>query len=83
MSDPSFSWMPIYQELADKLLGWRKKQPELIEILNAAKAKGHLVGSLMDEDKKGQKFLLNVMDPFTFFRNVQPESGRKISVGHS
>jgi len=81
MSDPSFSWMPIYQELADKLLGWRKKQPELIEILNAAKAKGHLVGSLMDEDKKGQKFLLNVMDPFTFFATFNRKVGEKSRLG--
>lgn len=81
MNDPSFSWVPIYKELADKLLGWRKKQPELIEILNAAKAKGHLVGSLKDVGKNGQEFPLNVMDPFTFFGSFNRKVGEQSRLG--
>jgi hypothetical protein len=81
MNVPSFSWIPIYTELADKLLGWRKKQPELIEILNEAKSKGYLVGSLKDEDKKGQKFLLKVIDPFTFFATFNRKVGEESRLG--
>jgi Cdc6-like AAA superfamily ATPase len=81
MGGASFSWMPIYRELAVRLLEWRKKQPELIEILNAAEAKGYLVGSLKDEDKKGQKFLLNVMDPFTFFATFNRKVGEESRLG--
>ena len=67
MNDKTFSWMPIYQELAEKLLGWRDKQVELIEILKAAKAEGIKVGNLDDELTKGKRSPLTVMDPFTFF----------------
>ena len=81
MNDHSFSWMPIYRELADKLLAWRNKQPELIEILNAAKAKGHLVGSLKDVGKEGQEFPLSVMDPFTFFGTFNRKVGKESRVG--
>ena len=29
-----FSWIPIYRELAQKLMEYRKRRPELIQILN-------------------------------------------------
>jgi Cdc6-like AAA superfamily ATPase len=67
MNNKPFSWMPIYQELAEKLLGWRDKQVELIEILKTAKAGGIKVGNLDDELTKGKRSPLTVMDPFTFF----------------
>src|SRR6266487_2967244 len=67
MSAVSFSWMPIYQELAGKLLSWRNRQPELIEVLRAAQTKGYAVGRLNDEDNNRRQFPLKVIDPFTFF----------------
>jgi hypothetical protein len=67
MNNKTFSWIPIYQELAEKLLGWRERQVELIEILKAAKAEGIPVGNLNDELTKGKRSPLTVMEPFTFF----------------
>lgn len=62
-----FTWKPIYTELATTLLAWRSRQHALIAILHAAKDKGVPVSTLQDEDKKGKKFPLEVIDPFTFF----------------
>lgn len=73
--------MQIYQELAGKLLGWRDKQNDLIEILRAAAAEGHLVGNLEDRDQKGRRFPLTVMDPFTFFATFNRKVGDKSRLG--
>src|ERR1035437_3031316 len=73
-----FTWQPIYSELARALLAWRSRQTDLIAILNAAKDQGEPVGALQDKDKKGKRFPLQVMDPFTFFAFVN----RKISDEH-
>ena len=81
MSDVSFSWSPIYRELAEKLLVWRKKQSELIDMLKAAKAKGYLVGNLNDEDASGRKFPLQVMDPFTLFATFNRKVGKESRIG--
>lgn len=62
-----FTWKPIYVELATALLTWRSRQKELITILHAAKEQGVPVSTLQDKDKKGTKFPLDVIDPFTFF----------------
>lgn len=67
MLDTIFSWMPIYRELAEKLLGWRDRQPKLIEILKEAEAAGCPIGNLNDQDEKGRRFPLKVIDPFTFY----------------
>ncbi|MFH1081685.1 MAG: AAA family ATPase [Pseudomonadota bacterium] len=67
MNESSFSWMPIYLELAGKLLDWRQKQPELIAILRTAQDQGYSVGNLNDRDINGQEFPLKIIDPFTFF----------------
>jgi 5-methylcytosine-specific restriction protein B len=62
-----FSWKPIYSELARVLPAWRSRQSELIAILHAAREQRVPVGALQDEDNKGKKFPLQVIDPFTFF----------------
>jgi len=62
-----FTWKPIYSELADVLQAWRSRQSELIAILHAAGEQGVPVSTLQDVDKKGNKFPLQVIDPFTFF----------------
>lgn len=66
MSD-QFTWIPIYQELADKLADWEDKQKELIELLKSLRDKGFLVTPMNDKDKDGSRFLLKEIDPFTFF----------------
>jgi 5-methylcytosine-specific restriction protein B len=62
-----FSWIPIYSELAKKLLTYREKQSELIELVKGFKAQGLPVGSTTDTDVNNQKIPLAEMDPFTFF----------------
>ena len=63
----SFTWKPLYMELARKLPAWRTRQGQLIAILQVAKTQGVPVSELQDEDKNGKRFPLQVMDPFTFF----------------
>jgi 5-methylcytosine-specific restriction protein B len=63
----SFSWIPIYQELADKLADWHARQDELIAFLESLRTEGYVVTPLNDRDNDGARFLLKEIDPFTFF----------------
>lgn len=62
-----FTWVPIYKELADKLVAWEDKQKELIEFIENLRKMNLVVTSMTDRDDKGATFLLNEIDPFTFF----------------
>ncbi|HVF25622.1 MAG TPA: AAA family ATPase [Anaerolineales bacterium] len=62
-----FTWIPIYQELADKLSGWENRQPELISFLEELRTQGFVITPLHDKDGDGARFLLKEIDPFTFF----------------
>src|SRR5215207_4120528 len=62
-----FTWIPIYQELAEKLTGWENRQPELISILEELRLQGYVITPLNDKDGDGARFLLREIDPFTFF----------------
>lgn len=62
-----FTWIPIYQELADKLAGWENRQQELISFLEELRTQGFVVTPLNDKDGDGARFLLKEIDPFTFF----------------
>ena len=62
-----FTWIPIYQELADKLADWENRQPELIAFLEELRTQGFVVTPLNDKDSDGARFLLKEIDPFTFF----------------
>ena len=61
-----FTWIPIYQELANELTGWERQQSELIEFLKELDNRGFVVTPLNDKDEDGQRFLVEEMDPFTF-----------------
>ncbi|MFN8382159.1 MAG: AAA family ATPase [Anaerolineales bacterium] len=63
----NFSWIPIYQELADSLSGWQNRQIELISFLEGLRNEGYVVTPLNDKDNDGARFLLKEIDPFTFF----------------
>ena len=62
-----FTWLEIYQELADTLSGWQARQTELIELVSNLGKQGYRVTSMMDKDENGTKFPLKEIDPFTFF----------------
>jgi 5-methylcytosine-specific restriction protein B len=62
----TFSWIPIYKELAQALLPMRSKQKELIAFLEELRAKGLVITPMQDRDSKGVKFILREIDPFTF-----------------
>jgi 5-methylcytosine-specific restriction protein B len=64
---PNFSWIPIYQELAEKLSGWQDRQSELITFLETLRTEGYVITPLNDKNTDGARFLLSEIDPFTFF----------------
>jgi 5-methylcytosine-specific restriction protein B len=63
----NFSWIPIYQELADSLSGWQNRQSELLSFLEDLRVEGYVITPLNDKDNDGARFLLKEIDPFTFF----------------
>lgn len=62
-----FSWIPIYSEIARKVLEFEARQGELLELLNRLQKGGLKVGFFNDYDAEGKQFALAEMDPFTFF----------------
>jgi 5-methylcytosine-specific restriction protein B len=61
-----FTWVPIYQELANELAGWENRQEELISFLEELRSQGFVITPLYDKDSDGARFLLKEIDPFTF-----------------
>lgn len=62
-----FTWIPIYQELADELAKWQSRQEELISFLEGLRANEYVITPFMDRDEDGARFPLKEIDPFTFF----------------
>src|SRR5687768_15477744 len=62
-----FTWIPIYQELADKLATWQDRQGELITFLEDLRAQEYVITPFLDRDEDGARFPLREIDPFTFF----------------
>src|SRR5215510_2901646 len=61
-----FTWISIYQELANELAGWENRQEELISFLEDLRSQGFVITPLYDKDSDGARFLLKEIDPFTF-----------------
>lgn len=57
-----FTWIPLYKELSDWLLGKQNSQPELISTLKEIGISGFRDGS-----EGGKEIVLEEIDPFTFF----------------
>ncbi len=78
----SFTWIPIYQEIAQKLLDYENRQDELIQIIKEIEIQGIPVISLMDKDVNDKEVPLTEIDPFTFFANwnrgITDENRKKI-----
>lgn len=62
-----FDWVPFYEELADKLVHYRNRQKDLIDILENLRAQGLTITPLEDQDSNRRRFRLSEIDPFTFF----------------
>lgn len=62
----NFTWIDIYNELALKLRDWEDRQQELIALLVTLQNEGNVITSLRDQNKDGERFLLEEIDPFTF-----------------
>ncbi len=54
----AFTWIPLYCELAARLLDWESRQPELIAMLEQLHSEGNVVTPLNDKDGAGSSFLL-------------------------
>jgi hypothetical protein len=68
-----YSWIPIFEELADKLLSYENKQKDLVLLLKEAGVQGGL------NDKSDNDKLLEVIDPFTFFAQIAKHADEKRS----
>ncbi|MFC1609536.1 AAA family ATPase [Myxococcota bacterium] len=64
-----FPWVPIFEELADKLLPYRDRQGELIALIDRMRAKGVPVFLTNDKFADGTTGTVRELDPFTFFSN--------------
>ena len=67
----NFSWIPIYQEIANELINWENKQSELINFLEDLRSRGHVITPLQDKDKDGQRFRLKRNRPLHFLWSIQ------------
>jgi hypothetical protein len=63
----NFTWIPFYEEAAKKLVAWEERQPELIAFLDGLSGKNLPATKLQDKDEQGRSFLIQEIDPFTFF----------------
>src|SRR5689334_7478942 len=50
-----FTWIPIYQELAQVLAGWESRQEELIAFLEELRSEGYVITPLHDRDTDGAR----------------------------
>ncbi len=73
----SFSWIPIFEELATALLAYEQRSDELVSLLQTLKSNGLTVLSTADRTKTGPS-QLDSIDPFTFFaafnRSIKQET---------
>jgi len=70
----SFTWIPIYEEIARKLLEFEDRQGELLALLGKLRAEGLKVIQLNDRDASGKVIPLAEIDPLTFFASFNRSS---------
>lgn len=64
-----FTWMPIHEETAQRLLEFRERQPELLGLLREMQQAGLMTIKLTDKASDGTEIPLAEIDPFTFLAN--------------
>src|SRR5690349_24445687 len=62
----TFSWKPIYAEIAQRLLSFESRQAELIATLSDMHQRGLKVPAFIDKGVDGIAMPLDEIDPFTF-----------------
>lgn len=70
----SFPWIPIYSEIAHKVLEFESRQDELLGLLEQMRLSGLRVILLNDRDAEGKVVSLTEIDPFTFFASFNRTS---------
>ena len=70
----SFTWIPIYSEIAHKVLEFENRQGELLSLLGQMRSEGMKVILLNDRDTEGKAVPLAEIDPFTFFASFNRTS---------
>lgn len=65
----SFSWIPIFSEIAHRLLDYENRQGELLAMLQDWHSRGLKTIPLVDHDADGRNIPLAEIDPFTFMAN--------------
>jgi len=63
MGSATFTWIPVFRAVADWLVGYETRQPELMQILKDV----GIDAGLDDKDENDQTIPLQAIDPFTFF----------------
>ena len=71
-----FSWVPFFEELADRLVAYKDRQSELIEFLEDLRSQGLPITPFNDKDDRGRSFVIREIDPFTFLAVIN----RKLTV---
>jgi 5-methylcytosine-specific restriction protein A len=64
-----FDWVPFFEEMAQKLVAYRERQPLLVEILQESGVNG-----LADQNSEGITIALAEIDPFTFIAMLNKQS---------
>lgn len=64
-----FTWIPIYTELAEKLLAYRDRQNDLLGMIDDFKKEGLKPVATKDKGKNNKPTSLKEIDPFTFVAN--------------
>ncbi|MEO1979345.1 MAG: hypothetical protein ABGZ24_02390, partial [Fuerstiella sp.] len=75
--ESTFTWIPLYAELAGLLIDWEDRQTELIACLDKLRTDGVKVTPLNDKDKDGASFLIKEIDPFTFLGSFNRQTRTK------
>lgn len=64
-----FTWIPIHEEAAKRLLDYKDCSQKLVEILACMHGAGLKATSINDQSEDGSVFPLKEIDPFTFLAN--------------
>ncbi len=79
MPDNQFTWIPLYKELAKKLLGWEDRQGELIALIETMRADNLTVTTMTDRDANDNPFLMKE-EPCLLYRPTK-HTGLLVRIG--